>query len=45
MLPGIFILYHEQHLQVIVKAAGFQGDYPGDVWEWLTEVGEGFGRD
>ena len=30
---------------MIVKAAGFQGDYPGNAWEWLTEVGEGFGRD
>lgn len=45
MLPGIFILYQEQHLQVIVEAAGFQGDYAVDIWEWLKEVGEGFGQD
>jgi hypothetical protein len=44
-LPGIFILYQEQHLPVIVEAAGFQGDYTVDVWEWLKEVGEGFGGD
>jgi hypothetical protein len=45
MLPGIYILYQQQHLQVIVEAAGFQGDYVVDVWEWLKEVGEGFGQD
>ena len=43
MLPGIFVLYQQQHLQVIAEAAGFQGDYPQDIWEWLKEVGEGFG--
>jgi hypothetical protein len=32
-------------LPVIVEAAGFQGDYTVDVWEWLKEVGEGFGGD
>lgn len=45
MLPGIFVLYQQQHLQVIVEAAGFQGDYGEDIWEWLKEVGEGFGQD
>lgn len=43
MLPGIFVLYQQQHLQVIAEAAGFQGDYKQDIWEWLKEVGEGFG--
>jgi superfamily II DNA helicase RecQ len=31
MLPGIFVLYQQQHLQVIVEAAGFQGDYAEDI--------------
>jgi hypothetical protein len=44
MLPGIFVLYQQQHLQVIVEAVGFQGDYAVDIWEWLKEVGEGFGN-
>lgn len=43
MLPGLFVLYQRQHLQVIAEAAGFQGDYEEDVWEWLQGVGEGFG--
>lgn len=30
---------------MIVEAAGFQGDYAVDIWEWLKEVGEGFVRD
>jgi hypothetical protein len=42
MLRGIFVLYQQQDLQVIVEAAGFQGDYAVDIWEWLKEVGEGF---
>lgn len=45
MLPGIFILHQQQHLPAIVEAAGFHGDYTADIWEWLQEVGEGFGRD
>jgi hypothetical protein len=45
MLPGIFILYQQQDLQIVVEAVGFQGDYAVDIWEWLKEVGEGFGQD
>jgi superfamily II DNA helicase RecQ len=45
MLPGMFILYQQQHLQIVVEAVGFQGDYAVDIWEWLKEVGEGFGQD
>ena len=45
MLPGLFVLYQRQHLQGIVEAAGFQGDYEEDVWEWLKGVGEGFGSE
>jgi hypothetical protein len=45
MLPGLFILYQRQYLQGIAEAAGFQGDYGKDVWEWLAEVGEGFGQE
>ena len=45
MLPGIFVLHQRQHLQGIVEAAGFQGDYEQDVWEWLKGVwGRGWGR-
>ena len=45
MLPGIFVLYQQQHLARTVELVGFQGSYPEDVWEWLKEVGEGFGRE
>ena len=45
MLPGLFVLHQRQHLQGITEAAGFQGDYAEDVWEWLKEIGEGFGRE
>lgn len=30
---------------MIFEAAGFQGDYAVNIWEWLKEVGEGFGQD
>jgi superfamily II DNA helicase RecQ len=44
MLPGLFVLHQQEHLRGVVEAVGFQGVYPDDVWEWLPEVGEGFGR-
>ena len=43
MLPGIYVLYQQEHLQGVVEAVGFQGQFEEDVWEWLKEVGEGFG--
>jgi superfamily II DNA helicase RecQ len=43
MLPGMFILHEQKHLKDIAEAAGFQGDYDKDIWEWLKEIGEGFG--
>jgi hypothetical protein len=44
MLPGIYVLYQQEHLQGVAEAVGFQGQFEEDVWEWLKEVGEGFGR-
>jgi superfamily II DNA or RNA helicase len=43
MLPGLYVLYQQQHLQGVVEAVGFQGESKEDIWEWLKEVGEGFG--
>jgi superfamily II DNA helicase RecQ len=44
MLPSIFVLWQQQHLQKIVKAVGFQGNYnSNDLWEWLSGIAEGFG--
>jgi hypothetical protein len=44
MLPSIFILWQQQHLQKIVEAVGFQGNYNGnDLWEWLSGIAEAFG--
>jgi hypothetical protein len=46
MLPSIFILHQRQYLQPIVKAVGFQGEYSSeDLWEWLNETAEGWGRE
>ena len=45
MLPTIFILYRYRHLQDIVQDSGFQGDFSSsDLWGWLNETAEGFGR-
>jgi hypothetical protein len=43
MLPGLYILHRNGHLQGIAEAVGFQGDFEVDVWEWMKEIGEGFG--
>jgi hypothetical protein len=45
MLPSIYILYQQQHLQGVVEAVGFRGQFEEDVWEWFLEVGEGFGSE
>lgn len=45
MLPGLFVLHQQQYLKAVVEVAGFEGDYEEDVWEWLKEVGEGFGSE
>jgi hypothetical protein len=28
----------------MVKTVGFQGQFEEDIWEWLKEIGKGFGR-
>ena len=45
MLPSMFILHQRQHLSKMVEAAGFQGKYGSDLYEWLNETAEGFGRE
>jgi superfamily II DNA helicase RecQ len=46
MLPSIFILHQQKHLQKMAKAIGFQGDYDGeDFQEWLSGTAEGFGQE
>jgi ATP-dependent DNA helicase RecQ len=46
MLPSIFILHQQGHLQKMAKAIGFQGDYNSeDFPEWLSGTAEGFGRE
>jgi len=45
MLPGIFILHAEEHLQSIVEVVGFQGENEKDMWEWMRGVKEGFGTE
>lgn len=46
-LPSIFILQQQQqHLGKMVEGVGFQGEYSSDdLWEWLNETAEGFGRE
>jgi hypothetical protein len=44
MLPGIFMLHQRGYFKVMVQEVGFQGEYEKDVWEWLNEIGEGFGE-
>jgi hypothetical protein len=46
MLPSIFILQQDRHLQKMVEMIGFQGDYySDDLWEWLNGTAEGFGQE
>jgi hypothetical protein len=45
MLPSIFILHQQQHLAKGVETVGFQGEYDSDLYEWLNETAEGFGRE
>jgi superfamily II DNA helicase RecQ len=50
MLPSIFILQQQQHLDKMVAAAGFQGDCHNDcqnedLQEWLNGTAEGFGQE
>ena len=46
MLPSMFVLQRNQHLQKIVETIGFQGDYDSDdLWGWLNGTFEGFGQD
>ena len=39
MLPGIFILYQQGRLERLVRRLGFPGEYPGQVWKWMVELG------
>lgn len=44
MLPSIFILQQDQHLEKMARELGFQGDYGSDdLWEWLNGTAEGWG--
>ena len=43
MLPSIFIVMQQGHLQRAVEGIGFRGVYPEDVWEWMLEVEERVG--
>jgi hypothetical protein len=44
MLPSIFILQQDQHLEKMARELGFQGDYNSDdLWEWLNGIAEGWG--
>ena len=46
MLPCIFILFQQKHLQGLVEAVGFRGVYDSeDLQEWLGGIAEGFGQD
>lgn len=46
MLPSIFILHQQEHLQKMAEAIGFHGDYDSeDFQEWLNGMAEGFGRE
>ena len=51
MLPSMFILQQQQHLHKIAGLVGFQGEYShgdsqsSDLWEWLNETVEGFGKE
>lgn len=45
MLPGIFILHAEEHVQSIVEMVGFQGENEKDMWGWMRGVKEGFGTE
>lgn len=45
MLPGIFDLHVEDHLQSIVEVVGFQGENEKDMWEWMQGIKEGFGKE
>jgi hypothetical protein len=46
MLPSMFVLLQLGELQAVVEAVGFQGTYGSeDLYEWLNEPAEGFGRE
>jgi hypothetical protein len=44
MLPRIYILFQKEYLQGVIETVGFRGLYPKDMWEWMNEIGEGFGE-
>lgn len=44
MLPGIYILFQKGYLQKVIETVGFRGLYAKEMWEWMNEIGEGFGE-
>jgi hypothetical protein len=47
MLPTLYIIYNSSGagLEPVVRELGFRGDYKEELWDWLLESVEQFGKE